>query len=124
MPPAPVPVRPADVHANELGTIPVLMYHRLVAVTTSVYDRTPDDFRAELERLAREGYVPITTAELAAGRIDIPAGAHPVVLTFDDGDPTTLTLGPDGAPRPARPCGSCSTSRPRTPASDPSRACT
>jgi peptidoglycan/xylan/chitin deacetylase (PgdA/CDA1 family) len=93
-------VRPADVHANELGTIPVLMYHRLVAVPTSVYDRTPEDFRAELERLAREGYVPITTAELAAGRIDIPAGAHPVVLTFDDGDPTTITLGPDGAPAP------------------------
>jgi peptidoglycan/xylan/chitin deacetylase (PgdA/CDA1 family) len=97
-PPAPVPVRPADVHANELGVIPVLMYHRLVADPTSVYDRTPDDFRAELERLAREGYVPVTTAELAAGRIDIPAGAHPVVLTFDDGDPSTITLGPDGAP--------------------------
>ena len=99
-PPAPVPVRPADVHANELGSIPVLMYHRLVAHPASVYDRTPDDFRAELERLAREGYVPITTAELAAGRIDIPAGAHPVVLTFDDGDPSTITLGPDGAPAP------------------------
>lgn len=93
-------MNPADVDANELGSIPVLMYHRLIAVPTSVYDRTPGDFRAELERLAREGYVPITTAELAAGRIDIPAGAHPVVLTFDDGDPTTLTLGPDGAPAP------------------------
>jgi peptidoglycan/xylan/chitin deacetylase (PgdA/CDA1 family) len=88
------------VHANELGTIPVLMYHRLVADPTSVYDRTPDDFRAELERLAREGYVPVTTAELAAGQLDIPAGAHPVVLTFDDGDPSTITLGADGAPAP------------------------
>jgi peptidoglycan/xylan/chitin deacetylase (PgdA/CDA1 family) len=93
-------VRPADVHANELGSIPVLMYHRLVASPKSVYDRTPDDFRAELERLAREDYVPITTADLAAGRIDIPAGTHPVVLTFDDGDPSQLTLGPDGAPAP------------------------
>lgn len=97
-PPVPPPVRPADVHANELGRIPVLMYHRFVADPVSVYDRTPDDFRAELERLAREDYVPITTAELAAGRIDIPAGKHPVVLTFDDGDPTVLTLGPDGTP--------------------------
>jgi hypothetical protein len=99
-PPAPVPVRPADVRANELGAIPVLMYHRLVAQPRSVYDRTPDDFRAELERLAREGYVPVTTAEMAAGRIDIPAGAHPVVLTFDDGDPSTIALGPDGEPAP------------------------
>jgi peptidoglycan/xylan/chitin deacetylase (PgdA/CDA1 family) len=98
--PAPAPVDPAQVQANELGRIPVLMYHRLVAVPVSVYDRTPEDFRAELERLAREGYVPITTAELAAGRIDIPAGKHPVVLTFDDGDPTTITLGPDGTPAP------------------------
>jgi peptidoglycan/xylan/chitin deacetylase (PgdA/CDA1 family) len=99
-PPPPVPVRPADVHANELGAIPVLMYHRLVEQPRSVYDRTPDDFRAELERLAREGYVPVTTAEMAAGRIDIPAGAHPVVLTFDDGDRSTITVGPDGEPAP------------------------
>lgn len=98
--PPPAPVRPADVKANELGKIPVLMYHRFVADPVSVYDRTPEDFRAELERLAREDYVPISTADLATGRIDIPAGKHPVVLTFDDGDPTVLTLGPDGTPAP------------------------
>ena len=98
--PAPAPVDPAQVRANELGRIPVLMYHRVVSTPTSVFDRTPEDFRAELERLARENYVPITTAELAAGKIDIPAGTHPVVLTFDDGDPTQITLGPDGAPAP------------------------
>jgi peptidoglycan/xylan/chitin deacetylase (PgdA/CDA1 family) len=98
--PAPAPVDPAQVQANELGRIPVLMYHRVIATPTSVYDRTPDDFRAELERLARENYVPVTTADFAAGRIDIPAGTHPVVLTFDDGDPTQITLGPDGAPAP------------------------
>ncbi|GAA5121298.1 polysaccharide deacetylase family protein [Pseudonocardia adelaidensis] len=98
--PAPAPVDPAQVQANELGRIPVLMYHRIVATPASVYDRTPDDFRAELERLARENYVPVTTADFAAGRIDIPAGTHPVVLTFDDGDPTQITLGPDGTPAP------------------------
>ena len=71
-PMAPAPARPADVHANELGLIPVLMYHRLVAQPRSVYDRTPDDFRAELERLAREGYVPITTAEMAGASTSRP----------------------------------------------------
>jgi peptidoglycan/xylan/chitin deacetylase (PgdA/CDA1 family) len=98
--PAPAPVDPAQVQANELGRIPVLMYHRVIATPASVYDRTPQDFRAELERLAREKYVPVTTADLATGRIDIPAGTHPVVLTFDDGDPTQITLGPDGTPVP------------------------
>ncbi|WP_443216982.1 polysaccharide deacetylase family protein [Saccharothrix sp. ALI-22-I] len=91
---------PAAVRANELGQVPILMYHRLVDQPTSVYDRTPTAFRAELERLANEGYVPVTTTEYATGRIDIPAGAHPVVLTFDDGDATQFALGPDGQPAP------------------------
>ncbi|MBB5959271.1 peptidoglycan/xylan/chitin deacetylase (PgdA/CDA1 family) [Saccharothrix tamanrassetensis] len=92
------PPDPAAVRANELGQVPILMYHRLVAQPTSVYDRTPEGFRAELERLAAEDYVPVTTAEYASGRIDIPAGKHPVVLTFDDGDPTQFAL--DGAGQP------------------------
>lgn len=94
------PAEPASVRANELGRVPVLMYHRIVPETESVYDRTPEDFRAELERLDREGYVPVSAADFTAGRIDIPAGKHPVVLTFDDGDPSQFALGPDGNPVP------------------------
>lgn len=86
--------------ANELGVVPVLMYHRIVAEPASVYDRTPEAFRAELVRLANEGYVPVTAARYAAGEIDIPAGAHPVVLTFDDADPTQFALSADGEPAP------------------------
>ncbi|WP_277680780.1 polysaccharide deacetylase family protein [Saccharomonospora azurea] len=89
---APPPPDPREVGANELGVVPVLMYHRVVPDPTSVYDRTPEDFRAELQRLADEDYVPVTTAELATGRLDLPAGTHPVVLTFDDGDPSTLRM--------------------------------
>ncbi|MFI9007558.1 polysaccharide deacetylase family protein [Actinosynnema sp. NPDC053489] len=92
------PPDPAAVGANELGQVPILMYHRLVEQPTSVYDRTPAAFRAELERLVAEGYVPVTTTEYATGRIDLLAGAHPVVLTFDDGDATQFALGPDGQP--------------------------
>lgn len=114
-PPAPTPVRalaahvpaksstppppsPASVGANELGLVPVLMYHRIVPAPQSVYDRTPADFHAELERLATERYVPITAAQYTAGDIDIPAGAHPVVLTFDDGDRSQFALSPAGTP--------------------------
>ncbi|MYW90250.1 polysaccharide deacetylase family protein [Amycolatopsis rubida] len=86
--------------ADELGRIPVLMYHRLTANPKSVYERTPADFTAELERLARERYVPVTTAALTARRLDLPAGTHPVVLTFDDGDPSVFTLTPQGHPAP------------------------
>ncbi|MFJ8387732.1 polysaccharide deacetylase family protein [Streptomyces sp. NPDC094438] len=89
---------PAAVQANELGAVPVLMYHQLVAEPRSVYDRTPQDFRAELERLARERYVPITARDFSSGNIDIPAGTHPVVLTFDDSTVTQFRLGTDGRP--------------------------
>ena len=86
--------------ANELGLVPVLMYHRIVRKRTSSLDRTPAQLRKELERLAREGYVPVTAAEYASGRIDIPAGAHPVVLTFDDGTPGHFAFDATGAPHP------------------------
>jgi peptidoglycan/xylan/chitin deacetylase (PgdA/CDA1 family) len=99
-PSAPVTPSAADVGANELGRVPVIMYHQLKAHPKGVYDITPARFRAELERLAREGYVPITAADYAAGRIDIPAGKHPVVLTFDDSTRSQLTLTGAGEPQP------------------------
>lgn len=98
--PVPEPVDPAEVQANELGQVPVLMYHQLIEDPKGIYDRTRADFRAELERLAEEGYVPVTAVDYASGNIDIPAGAHPVVLTFDDATTNQLTLGPDGEPLP------------------------
>ncbi|WP_084961624.1 polysaccharide deacetylase family protein [Thermoactinospora rubra] len=90
----------AKVKANELGQIPVLMYHRIVDKPDTDDDRTPAKFRADLERLAREGYVPITAAEYVTGKIDIPAGKHPVVLTFDDSSPSQLTLDELGTVKP------------------------
>jgi peptidoglycan/xylan/chitin deacetylase (PgdA/CDA1 family) len=98
--PSAAPVDPASVHANELGLVPVLMYHQLTDKPTSVYDRRPADFKAELEQLAADGCVPITAADFVQGRIDIPAGKHPVVLTFDDSTLSQFALGPDGDPKP------------------------
>ncbi|MEX1162140.1 MAG: polysaccharide deacetylase family protein [Nitriliruptor sp.] len=86
----------AEVEANELGQIPVLMYHRLLPDGGGDYDNTPEQFEAELRRLHDEGYVPITTAELVSGRIDVPAGTTPVVLTFDDSTREQFALTEDG----------------------------
>ena len=44
------PVR-SGLEPNELGVVPVLMYHRLLADGGGDYDLTPDEFRAELTRL-------------------------------------------------------------------------
>ena len=79
----PEPALPANV--NEAGRVPVLMYHR-IAVSESDYDRTPDDFRKDLERLYEEGYRPISLSDFVEGKIEVPAGLSPVIITFDDGD--------------------------------------
>ena len=89
------------VHADELGVVPVLMYHQLLANPgNDRYTQTPDAFRAELTRLQKDGYVPITAGQLAAGIIDVPAGKHPVVLTFDDATNSQFQLGADDHPVP------------------------
>ncbi len=92
------PPDPAAVGADELGEVPILMYHQVTAAPAGEYDQSPAEFRAELERLYREGYRPITTAQYITGNIDIPAGKHPVVLTFDDSTGSQLRFTADGVP--------------------------
>ncbi|MGW5386718.1 polysaccharide deacetylase family protein [Nocardia sp. NPDC003963] len=96
----PPPPDPAAVGADELGSVPILMYHQVVARPEGEYDQTPAEFRAELDRLHREGYRPITAAQYAAGVVDIPAGTHPVVLTFDDSTTSQLRFTAAGVPAP------------------------
>ncbi len=90
------PVDPAEVGADELGVVPVLMYHQLREDGGSVYDMTPAEYRAELEWLFEEGFRPITTSQLARGEIDVPAGTMPVVLTYDDSTASQAQLTEDG----------------------------
>lgn len=101
-PPPPQPASAAAIaaKANELGQVPVIMYHRIIAKPFSSIDRTPEELRKELESLAKANYVPVTAADFVRGNIDIPAGAHPVVLTFDDGNPTQFALDASGNPVP------------------------
>jgi hypothetical protein len=96
--PAPEAVDPASVKANELASVPVMMYHQVKADPKGEYDQTPADFKAELERMWKAGFVPITTSQMVDGDIDIPAGKHPVVLTFDDSSPSQIQIGADGNP--------------------------
>jgi peptidoglycan/xylan/chitin deacetylase (PgdA/CDA1 family) len=79
------PQRVAGRLPNELGDVPVIMHHEIRADRVGDYDQTPAEFRAELERLWRQGYWPVRAADLATGRLgSVPAGRTPVVLTFDD----------------------------------------
>ena len=94
-------VDPARVRANELGVIPVMMYHQIKPKITGPYDTTPRDFRAGLQRMFRAGFRPVRAIDLARGQLDVPAGYSPVVLTFDDGYANQLRLQPDGTVDPS-----------------------
>ena len=70
---------------NEVGEIMILMYHE-IGEPEDTWCRTPANFRKDLETLYEEGYRLISMNDLLDGRIDLPAGCSPVVLTFDDGN--------------------------------------
>ena len=78
------------------------MYHRIVDPIPAGddYARTPAQFRADLARLDRAGYTSIAMRDLVAGRIDVPAGRTPVVLTFDDSSESQFRQLPDGSVDP------------------------
>lgn len=72
--------------------VPILMYH-YIRVNPDPRDQlgfnlsvTPDDFRAQMDWLAANGYHPVDFEDIRAyfaGKQPLPA--RPVVLTFDDG---------------------------------------
>ncbi len=71
---------------NELGRVMILEYHR-VAEPENRWTRTPANFGRDLETLHARGYRLVGLNDLVDGRIALPAGTTPVVLTFDDSSP-------------------------------------
>ncbi len=80
---------------NELGEIPVMMYHGIVDVDSTSYiggnvdkngyNRTANAFREDLEFYYQSGYRMIRLSDYVDGIIDVEIGKSPIVLTFDDG---------------------------------------
>lgn len=86
--------------SNLAGGIPVLEYH-LFAEMEDRWQRTPANFRADLERLLAAGYYPVNLRDLASGDLGmVPAGRRPVVLTFDDSSIGQFRLLDDGSVDP------------------------
>ncbi|TCL62419.1 polysaccharide deacetylase [Hydrogenispora ethanolica] len=83
--PAPVPAAagPAGVRPNELGRLLILEYH-LIGAPEAEWRRTPANFRKDLQLLYDSGYYPAPLADVVSGRLKVPAGKTPFVLTFDD----------------------------------------
>jgi hypothetical protein len=71
---------------NEVGRLMILEYHK-VDYPEERWTRTPENFRRDLETLYARGYRLQSLNALLDGRITVPAGTTPVVLTFDDSSP-------------------------------------
>jgi hypothetical protein len=71
---------------NELGKIMILEYHK-VQPEESRWGRALENFRHDLDLLYTSGYRPIGMADFIDGKIGVPAGTRPFLLSFDDSSP-------------------------------------
>jgi peptidoglycan/xylan/chitin deacetylase (PgdA/CDA1 family) len=79
-------VTTATVRPNELGGVPIIMYH---AFTTNPkyldeWTLTLDQFREQLDWYREHDFVMVGVQSMIDGHFDVPAGKTPIILTFDD----------------------------------------
>jgi peptidoglycan/xylan/chitin deacetylase (PgdA/CDA1 family) len=74
---------------------PVLEYHH-IGRPEGRWQRTPENFRADLEWLRANGYYPLNLKDVLSGFKCLPEGKTPVVLTFDDSTSGQFRYLPDG----------------------------
>lgn len=94
----------AQDNINELGRVPVMMYHGIVNKKSSEtsytggnvdkdgYNRTVEAFKEDLEFYYQNGYRMIRAIDYVNGIIDVPYGKSPIVLTFDDGSANNIKV--------------------------------
>jgi len=79
-----------QIQPNEIGHIMVVMYHGIM--DNPPYHRTEEDFWKDLKYMYDHNYRPISIQDYVKQNITIEAGYTPIVLTFDDGLPSTFSL--------------------------------
>ena len=89
-------------HVNELGNVPIMMYHGIIDteetkyvggnVDKNGYNRKASSFREDLEFYYKNGYRMIRLIDYVNGIIDVPLGYSPIILTFDDGDKNNFNV--------------------------------
>ena len=89
---------------NELGKVPIMMYHGIREKTSSStgtiggnvdkdgYNRTPEAFRKDLEFYFEKGYRMVRLSDYIHGDISTEYGKSPIVLTFDDGNEDNIRV--------------------------------
>jgi len=93
--PTPPNIDYAKIRPNELGLIPILMYHEIGGkpyARDPALVRTVADFKKDLELLYAAGFRPVNLSDVLNNDIKLPPGKSPVVITFDDARPSQFRL--------------------------------
>jgi len=80
------------VHPNEMGYIPILMYHSIgdsarpghVRYDIHGWNISPNTFLHQLKLMYAAGWYPVDVDDILTSKINVPAGKTPVAITFDD----------------------------------------
>lgn len=80
---------------NPNGVVFIAEYHH-IREGKSTMERSGKLLRRDLERLYKLGFRPINVTQYLSGKFDLPSGASPVILTFDDANPSQVVMTPDG----------------------------
>jgi len=85
---------------NTSGKVMILAYQQ-IGEPEGKLQRTPANFRADLERLLAAGFYPVNLRDMVEGPLKlVPAGKRPVILTFDGSTPDQYRLLPNGTVDP------------------------
>jgi len=91
-----------EYQVNELGKVPIMMYHGIVSTTDNKYtggnvdkdgyNRTAQAFREDLEFYYQNNYRMVRLNDYIKGKIDVTLGKSPIILTFDDGNKNNFNV--------------------------------
>lgn len=94
--PTPEPVDYSVVQPNEIGEIPIVMFHNFIEnldeTTDDEFTTSFQEFEELLETLYNQGFRLISMRDFIEHNITVPAGKIPMVFTFDDGSSGQFNL--------------------------------
>ncbi|MCH8980213.1 MAG: polysaccharide deacetylase family protein [Armatimonadetes bacterium] len=88
--------RVTDREGNTDGVVLIAMYHS-VRENEASFARSRDNFRKDLRRLYDLGFRPVTLGEYVDNTMGLQPGASPVIMTWDDSNPSQFRYLDDGS---------------------------
>jgi peptidoglycan/xylan/chitin deacetylase (PgdA/CDA1 family) len=82
-----------------MGKVYVAEYHHIRSGRGPMF-RSVKDFRADLQLYYSMGFRPVLASEYLENKMPLPSGASPIILTFDDSNPSQIQLRKNGTVDP------------------------